>query len=102
MKRITVIALLSGFLSLPAVAQDPHAGHAMPTPPPSPPPAASDPHSGHQMPPPADPAHTEHVTPDTDDSMGDAAMELRSPLATLHLRMSSATAPPIGSIAQPQ
>lgn len=32
MRRITAIALLSGALSLPAVAQDPHAGHATPPP----------------------------------------------------------------------
>jgi copper resistance protein B len=46
MKRVTIFALLSGTLSLQAVAQDPHAGHAMPT-----------------TSPPADPAHAEHETP---------------------------------------
>lgn len=102
MKRVTIFALLSGTLSLPAVAQephpghtttlpaqpsappvepaDPHAGHAMPTPLPSPPPAAADPHSGHQMPPPADPAHAEHRTPNADDSMGDAATATAQPV----------------------
>jgi copper resistance protein B len=80
MKRIIVIALLSGTLSVPAVAQDPHADHAVPTTPPPSSPAAADPHAGHQMPPPADPAHAEHVTPDADDSRGDAAMETAQPV----------------------
>ena len=32
MKRITLLALLSGIAAMPAVAQDPHAGHVMPPP----------------------------------------------------------------------
>ena len=32
MKRVTLLALLSGIASMPAVAQDPHAGHVMPPP----------------------------------------------------------------------
>jgi copper resistance protein B len=42
MNRIIVFALLSGTLSMPAAAQDPHAGHAMPPPTPNPPAAAAD------------------------------------------------------------
>jgi copper resistance protein B len=84
MKRSIVIALLSGTLCSPAVAQDPHAGHTttpsrpsappvtpvdphaghdMPTTTPSPAPATVDPHAGHTMPVPADSAHTEHTPP---------------------------------------
>jgi copper resistance protein B len=64
MKRSIVIALLSGTLCSPAVAQDPHAGHTTtPGQPGAPPVTPADPHAGHTMPMPADSEHAEHITP---------------------------------------
>jgi copper resistance protein B len=101
MKRRIVIALLSGTLCSPAVAQDPHAGHTttpgqpsalpvtptdphpshdMPAAPPSPAPETADPHAGHTMPMPADSEHAEHTTPAGDESMGDSGTETAQPV----------------------
>ena len=77
MKRITILALLSGTMSIPAVAQDPHAQHTAPPTPATP--AAVDSHSGHQTSSPADSAHSEHTAPSSDanhanhDGAGDTA-----------------------------
>jgi copper resistance protein B len=43
MRAAALLAFVSGVLSVVAMAQDPHAGHQMPTP-------ANDPHAGHAMP----------------------------------------------------
>lgn len=47
MKAAALLALVPGVICLAAAAQDPHAGHQMPTP-------ANDPHAGHAMPGPLD------------------------------------------------
>jgi copper resistance protein B len=94
MKRIAVLALLSGSLGMPALAQDPHAahattppakpspapvtpadphaGHTVQPPPPSTPPAAADPHAGHQMSSPVEDAHAGHATPSSETKGTDA------------------------------
>lgn len=96
MKRTAILALLSGALSMPALAQDPHATHATPPPvqppptpvtpadphaghgvqpPPPTSPAAADPHASHQVSPPVEDAHAGHMTPssEADETVAGAA-----------------------------